>query len=476
MGGPFTVLECQVPAGPAPGSAARCDAVVVTGRALADEAAAARTYLEAHGLWPRGDAPLPVLLQEAPYGGTLTVPDLGPWVGVAWAGRPGILFGRIAGRATSDDRDLVTHELVHHWLRQSGADEPRWVLRDGRADGEAGLIQEGLANFVAAARDGDPLLGDAALARGQPRPSLRVFVRCPEALRGDAHDDSLVLSGALWEARAKLGGEVVLGAIAEAAPGAAGRLVDLDAALGRVFERHSEEAARTWRAISERHGLTRCDSPRPLPPGERVGARSESFVIPGREQLREGRAAAAPAMEFPAVAGAIGSPQSFALALPPGTTRATLTLRSSQKDTPRLTVAWRNSERARLHRQPGDSRRAEQVTSPGCGDGSARPSNCDGGAESGEVALEGWPVQQAELPVPAGATGLVLHLVSRAPGEVSYDDLSVTLAGGGVEVVPARATVVEPAERSSCGAGPEPIGALVILVAVAHWLRKGPCG
>ncbi len=362
-------------------------------------------------------------------------------------GAAGDLFGRIGGRTTSDDADLVTHELVHHWLRQSGADEPRWVMRDGRAEGEAAIIQEGLANFVAAARSDNPILGGAAIARGQARPSLRVFARCPEALRGDAHDDSLVLSGALWEARRALTSDVVLAAVARAAPAASDRIANLSAALEEAFARDSDHSASVWREIAERHRLSHCADPIALSPDVRLSARSDSFVIPapGHFTPRPER---------------IESPQAFAITLPANTPSASLTLRSSRKDEPRLSLGW-------------------QTTGPS--------------PTTGEVALTGWPVQQAELPVPVGATELVLHLVSRAPSDVTYNDLRVTFADSIAAPAQARvkaavhaeldrtpgtaqATVaVEPTGSSTCGAGADPIGSLILgVAAIALALRRRP--
>ncbi len=367
MGAPFIVLRCQARTGV---ESPRCDAVAVPASALAVKADEARVFLAAHGMWPA--APPPILVQGAPYAGSLMVQDLGPWLGPAWADKPGILFGQIAGLPTSDDADLVMHELVHHWLRQSGADTPRWVMHDARADNEAAIIQEGLANFVAAARSDNPILGGAAIARGQARPSLRVFARCPEALRGDAHDDSLVLSGALWEARRALTSDVVLAAVARAAPAASDRIANLSVSLEEAFARDSDHSASVWREIAERHRLSHCADPIALSPDMRRSARSDSFVIPapGHFTTRPER---------------IESPQAFAIRLPANTPSATLTLRSSRKDEPRLSLGW-------------------QAIGPS--------------PATGEVALTGWPLQQAELPVPSERPGSSCTS-SRAPRPTS---------------------------------------------------------
>ncbi|MEZ4269291.1 MAG: hypothetical protein R3F39_23280 [Myxococcota bacterium] len=355
------------------------------------------------------------------------MPDLGLALGPQWSGRPGILFGDHQDTPTASMDEVLTHELVHHWLRQSGATEPRWVLVEGHADNQPALIQEGLANFVAAARSGDPVIARAAGPHAAT--SLRVFARCPDHLHGEAHDDSLVLSGALWEAREALPADLLLGAIAQAS-------ARRPACPTSPARSNAPQPLARGRAPGPRSppdtASTAATSPCALTPGERLSASREGFVIP------------APSAFTPPPPH-VTSPQAFALALPPGTPSVGLTLRANRKDAATLEVQWR---------APGQ-------------------------ADTREAApLAGWPIATANLAVPPGATELIFRLASKSPDELTFNDLRVTptAPAPSAEALTAAVVAAPSAPPPSC-AGCAATTADTLLwaaVIIAWFLRRNP--
>ncbi|MCA9516560.1 MAG: hypothetical protein KC635_16580, partial [Myxococcales bacterium] len=120
----------------------------------------------------------------------------------------------------------------------------RWRLVDGHADGQAAMLQEGVADFIAAARLETPIL--TASATTDDARSIAGGGACPDALQGDAHADAQVVSGALWEAREAVGAERLLAAIAAATPGHASDIASwseaVATALGALSRRGPRDA------------------------------------------------------------------------------------------------------------------------------------------------------------------------------------------------------------------------------------------
>ncbi|HRE90413.1 MAG TPA: hypothetical protein PK095_14875, partial [Myxococcota bacterium] len=165
----------------------------------------ARALLEPAGFWVGSPNDGPVVVLDARLSGALatTFEDAAREGFPEHPGRPVVFFDTRAGAVP--DLDLVLHESTHVGLRAVGAVDARWRLergRDGfesgRANHESALVHEGIADFVAAALTGDPILGEG-LGERFGTTSLRVEVRCPDGLTGAPHQDSLVVSGALWE-------------------------------------------------------------------------------------------------------------------------------------------------------------------------------------------------------------------------------------------------------------------------------------
>ncbi len=353
----------------------------------------AKALLEPVGLW----ATEPIVALDARLAGTVatTFDDAAKEGLEAYPGRPVIFFDTRAQAVP--DLDLVLHELTHVWMRTAGAKDTRWRVLDGRADHESALVHEGLADFVAAALTGDPILGEG-LGRAT---SLRVEVKCPEGLTGSPHADALVVSGALWELagagrNAAEINEVLSAVRATAVDGSRGvsSLVDaLGAALSARSTPGSPAGVGTadatslgarWAALVEQRGLRRCGEPIVVGP-ERVSARTGEFLAVGTARF----AGNGPART-------IGGPLAFTARVS-GEGAAKVMARSSEPGS--LSIDW---------------------------------SAFGAGGEAlgaGRAPLEGWPAQWATITLPTGSHTLDFVFTSSAPHDLAYNDVRVALSG-----------------------------------------------
>lgn len=449
--GELVVVVC------APGQA-RCDEV---GPASPEREAAVRArieeaqaLLEPAGLW----VVAPVVALDAELGGALatTMEDAARAGLVAYPGRPMIFFAGRRGRTSEGgldgwhesvpDLDVVLHELTHVWLRAAGADDARWRLEapqggDGwasrRVSHESALVHEGLADFVAAALTGDPVLGE-----GPGAASLRVEARCPDGLTGAPHTDAVLVSGALWE----LGGagrdaaalaEVVAAVRVSAVEGSRD-VAALVEALGSALSARAEQAARLqgasgasslptrWAELVERRGLLRCGEPIAVG-AERVSARAGDLLAAGTGRFPSGGGSAG-----------VGGPLGFRAQVggPAGhEVTAKVVVRSSEARV--LAVDWR----------------AMGAAGEVLGEGRAP--------------LEGGPSQWAAVSLPGGSRSLDFVITTNTSHDVAYNDVRVTWEG-----VTPRAVSPEPAPRSGClvgGASLELVAALVVA-----WVARRP--
>ncbi|MCB9737298.1 MAG: hypothetical protein H6745_32355 [Deltaproteobacteria bacterium] len=225
----------------------------VAARAVID---AARARLAAAGLWSEA----PVVVLDAPIGAAvaLSVADAASAGLRAYAGRPAILFQEAP---TEPELDVVVHELTHVWLRARGWNPPRWVLAGGRANHESAVVHEGVADFVAAALTGDPLVGDGL---GEPSAvrDLRAAARCPDDLVGAPYADAAVVSSALWELSGA-GGEpadlaAVLDAVRAVGPEHTERVATWVGAVSARLAAEAPRLAMRWAELAEARGLRRC--------------------------------------------------------------------------------------------------------------------------------------------------------------------------------------------------------------------------
>ncbi|MBF0443482.1 MAG: M36 family metallopeptidase, partial [Oligoflexales bacterium] len=121
---------------------------------------------------------------------------------------PMIYVGRADGktlRNTRVDADVIYHEYGHHIT-------VRYVKE---MSGESLIIHEGLADYFAFAKTGDPCLGESICPTGSkicfvPNQCLRTanntFTIGDPNLPSEAHRQSQLLSGALWSMRGSLSG------------------------------------------------------------------------------------------------------------------------------------------------------------------------------------------------------------------------------------------------------------------------------
>jgi hypothetical protein len=120
------------------------------------------------------------------------------------------------------DGDIVYHELSHAVIELLAGED--LGLEQRRTDAlvfDAGAIDEGVADFLAAAFTDDPLVAEYAFPTGGR--SLDNDFLCPRDLTGEKHADGQLIGAALWDARAELGDDlvpVVLDALAMIEPDA----------------------------------------------------------------------------------------------------------------------------------------------------------------------------------------------------------------------------------------------------------------
>lgn len=399
-----------------------------TARALAvrEAVAAARAHLEPAGLW----SVAPVIALDAPLGSAVarTVQDAATEGLTGYAGRPAVL---IASGGAETNLDVLLHELTHVWMRSQGAEDARWRMVDGRASHESAVVHEGLADFVAAALTGDPILAEGLGARATPH-SLRALAACPGGLTGFAHEDAVIVSGALWE----LGGagrtpaamsEVVSAVRESAVAGGAdvGALVD---ALAAALTARSSPLAARWSEIVEARGLRACHAPIELG-AARASARAMDFLAAGAARLGVAE---------------VSGPIHFSAAVA-GAQAARVTARSGRPGV--LVITWQ-----------------------------AR--GTDGGVVGeGRAPLVGWPSQHAQIALPPASHALRFAFATSERADVTYNDVAVALIGPRpAEPRSAQAVVVEPprppAPRSSCAVGGPSDVLLAVLVGWLAWRRR----
>src|SRR5262249_7517194 len=107
------------------------------------------------------------------------------------------------------DADVVSHEFGHAIVQASitdglqGDEADKWGVIPAAA-----AMNEGLADYVAAARTNDPKIGEyvgdlSGTGEGSLRDLGNTF-KCPSLIRGEVHNDSQHFSAALWAARVVL--------------------------------------------------------------------------------------------------------------------------------------------------------------------------------------------------------------------------------------------------------------------------------
>ena len=173
------------------------------------------TFAAAH------DLPIPACIDEetpgtlvANYRG-FTGEDVIPVANAGYTGDCSILafFGQGPAADWGYDADVVVHELAHGTIAAQMGEGRVLGLARRRSDAvvtDAGAINESIADFVAAVVTGDSGHGEYVRAYdgGFMRDADNAR-RCPEDLLGQIHYDSEPLTGALWQAHAELGDDLV---------------------------------------------------------------------------------------------------------------------------------------------------------------------------------------------------------------------------------------------------------------------------
>ncbi len=195
----------------------------------------------------------------------------------------GILLGQGSFGDLAYDADVVRHEMVH-------AAVARYVDLSARTDeqgfdGLPVMLAEAYADYFAATFSGDPAIGAyAGAATGGVGPLRRLDTekRCPQDLSGQAHADSEIFSGALWEIREVLGPQVDLAVAAavralpeQPSPGEAA-----DATLEAIEVEMGTQARAQAAEVFERRGIGECKRLLPLGvPGDHVALLPATFQV-----------------------------------------------------------------------------------------------------------------------------------------------------------------------------------------------------
>lgn len=123
---------------------------------------------------------------------------------------PAMYFGQGPVHDYAYDGDVVYHEFGHGVVNATLQLVAIPHLDKYGASVSNGAMNEGLADYFAAALSGDPDVGEYAAKDFDP--SLK-FIRslanpdsCPTAIGGEVHQDATLFAGALWDARLKLAG------------------------------------------------------------------------------------------------------------------------------------------------------------------------------------------------------------------------------------------------------------------------------
>lgn len=371
----------------------------------------------------------------APFAGAFYLPGVGEgetFRALYGATRGAVWFGRGTKVDFAYDGDVVAHEvthaLVHATLAVGGY---RWTAEGVTAEPEA--VDEALADYFAAALSGDPRIGEhvatespqvAAAAR-----SLEQIATCGGDMVGAPHDDSVILSGALWatrsalpEARRAAFDAAVLGAL-HLSPGRRDLGFEELAALIRQSVAADGEiagAAPSLDAELTRRGvLPRCVPVRTLVRDVPLQAARHPFVAPGTDAV--GNEAIAPGVV------------QLRLEVPDGAAAITLSFRASGVGASplfgRAGASFRPVVLASWDRPIAWTRDAAGIARP---DAPAR------------VLPEGGARLAAEIDVPAGAKVAYLQIANEGQAGGVYDGLLAEVAAAGA--ADAGAAVVDAGE------------------------------
>jgi hypothetical protein len=117
----------------------------------------------------------------------------------------GLFLGQAQHIDFSYDGDVVYHEFGHALVDRTAKLDGEWKLDTQGATPDPGAMNEGIGDTVSSWIAGDPNVGEYGSEEGGiGEASIRNIAntrKCPDDLIGEAHEDSLYFSGALWAAR-----------------------------------------------------------------------------------------------------------------------------------------------------------------------------------------------------------------------------------------------------------------------------------
>lgn len=183
--------------------------------------------------------------------------------------RDGVYFFQGPRLDFAYDATVVRHELGHGVVQATANlrfATPR--VASTWANDEGGALNEGLADYLAAAQVNDPEVGrylgpNRDRSVDGPLRSTANATRCPDDLWGTRHEDGLLISGALWEARGGFDAQRFDTAV-YAALGALAPSADFDTTaeavatmVGVAFPERADAVA-SVRAVFAARGVTQC--------------------------------------------------------------------------------------------------------------------------------------------------------------------------------------------------------------------------
>lgn len=120
-------------------------------------------------------------------------------------GSDSIVFGQGAHTDWAYDGDVVYHEFGHAVMFTVAPDLVSEFVDEWGYNTMPGALHEGYADLMTVFVTDDPAIGSYAGTGAPPNQPIRDLTasttRCPEDLTGEPHDDSRVITGAMWAAR-----------------------------------------------------------------------------------------------------------------------------------------------------------------------------------------------------------------------------------------------------------------------------------
>ena len=179
-----------------------------------------------------------------------------------------LVFGEGTGGDYAYDADVIYHEFTHAVI-SSTSNITFAMIDDYGLDSTPGGLNEGYPDYFSSALAGDPVVGEYAgrIAEGGTGPirDIANTNACPANITGESHDDSLMWTGALWEARMavpearRFDFDVALYLAMAGLPEESNFEIAAEQTLGQLSTRLGATLEATVRAIFTRRGVLDCN-------------------------------------------------------------------------------------------------------------------------------------------------------------------------------------------------------------------------